>query len=330
MGGFSKLNMLEKIEESQNEHYALSDKNFMEIKKYEKELIKLSGKEKLSENIIRPIIENLNNNLINQIELTKNITSKLESIVISGKQDIFEDPFDENNIVSNDLSLFPDSIEKQKIKLITQNDEISILKSNESFIKNYNFNLILQYLLSFEMFIMLILNLLNKKINLLALNETTKKILSSLIISYVLTIKSYNENNNNLLKIEIPSNFPSPFTYNENICFCNHSNKKTNPFPLLISGLEVKFNYYSSELNNFCKTTCLNTNSLNTIKENKSSIKLNNDNNIRKYSTLIYNPNKIRIRNFSSSNRNHVNNEQIKNNSNLNYNKRYLFNFRKN
>lgn len=33
LGGFSKLNMLEKIEQSQNEHYVVSDKSFVEIKK---------------------------------------------------------------------------------------------------------------------------------------------------------------------------------------------------------------------------------------------------------------------------------------------------------
>lgn len=36
LGGFSKLNLVEKIEQSQDDHYALSDKSFMEIKKYEK------------------------------------------------------------------------------------------------------------------------------------------------------------------------------------------------------------------------------------------------------------------------------------------------------
>lgn len=66
------------------------------------------------------------------------------------------------------------------------------------------------------MLIKLILNVLNKKINLFSLDEKLKNILSVLIISYVLTVKTYNENNMNskLLKLEISSNFPYPFNNN--------------------------------------------------------------------------------------------------------------------
>jgi hypothetical protein len=71
---------------------------------------------------------------------------------MGGKQDIFEDPFNEsNNIEFNISSLLPESIKIYTNKTFTQNDKINLIKSNESFNINYKFNLILQYLLSLEM-----------------------------------------------------------------------------------------------------------------------------------------------------------------------------------
>lgn len=178
------------------------------------------------------------------------------------------------------------------------------------------------------MIITMILNIFNKKLSLVSSNENFKNILSSLIIGYVITVKSYNENSNKNLNIEIPTNFPNPFTSKENICFCNHTDKRTNSFRLLISGLEIKTNFYSSELNNFCKTTCLNNNSK--LKQNKTinqngtvlqtdSLIKNNSNLNRKYSTLIYRSNNLK-RNFSSfSPLNKVQN--IYSNNEINYNK---------
>lgn len=73
LGGLSKMNLLEKIEQSQDDHYALSDKNLFEIKKYEKKLIKLMNSEKLEKSFIQTILENLSSKFENQIELTRTI-----------------------------------------------------------------------------------------------------------------------------------------------------------------------------------------------------------------------------------------------------------------
>jgi hypothetical protein len=179
--------------------------------------------------------------------------------------------------------------------------------------------------------IVLISNIFNKKTNLFSSNEKFRNVLSTLIIGYVLTIKKYNENNLKSLNIELPSNFPNFLIQNESICFCNHNDKTTNSLTLLVSGLEIKDNFYSKELIKFCEITCLNSNSLNIKSSNlnqKDNLYLKN-NNVRKreYSTLIssYISKKIkseqkRLRNFSSFN--YLNKVQdIDTNKEINYNK---------
>jgi len=180
---------------------------------------------------------------------------------------------------------------------------------------------------------MILLDILNKKIKLFSSNEKFKNILASLIIGYVLTIKSYNENSNKTLNIETPSNFPYPFTSknnNENTCLCNHINKTTNPLTLLISGLEIKNNFYSSELNNFCKTTCLNSNStLSFERKINDSVDIKNKKsenvNIQKRGFSTLSRSNILKRKLSTLARSSNSNEQLNKsfikNKNINYNK---------
>jgi len=124
LGGFSKLNLLEKIEQSQKEHYALSDNSFMELKKYEKKLVKLSLIEKLDENLIHTIIENLSNNFKNQIELTETIISKLESIV--NFENLTYDLFDERDDI--EFNNYPASSTKNpKVISYTQLDKVNLI-----------------------------------------------------------------------------------------------------------------------------------------------------------------------------------------------------------
>jgi hypothetical protein len=139
------MNLLDKIEQFQDDHYVMSDNSFLEIKKYEKKLIKLLKIDKLDENLIYTILENLNSNFINQIELTKTIITKLETLIIGEKQNIIEDPFDDNDNIEFNNYTFPGSNKKQQTISFSQVDETSLFNSKRLFVKNYNFNLVLQY-----------------------------------------------------------------------------------------------------------------------------------------------------------------------------------------
>jgi hypothetical protein len=318
LGGFSKLNMLEKLERSQNEHYVLSDKNFMNIKKFGKAVLNLENLNKIKI-FMDTILENLTSNFVDQVGLTEKITSNLDSILIGGKQGIIEDPFyDCDSVKFNPM--------------FTESGEIDILKSNEDFKLNYKFNLLLIFILSLEVLIKLTYNVL-KKLNYPSdkpLGELLTNFLVTLIINYTQSILIYIkeiETYKNYYKFDIPSDFPFPFNPDSNSCYCDHSNKRTNTLNLIFSEIKIDLNLYSSpELNAFCSTKCLNSNSIYSQNKNKNNDKdistyQNNksiDNN-RKYSTLI-NKNKIIVRKFSSFS--YLNKVQDKtSNKEINYNK---------
>jgi hypothetical protein len=162
-------------------------------------------------------------------------------MVIGGKQEVIENPFDE-----------PDDIGFNKNKIITESDEINLLKSNDEFLSNYKFNILLILILSLEVLIKLTLNLLNKNINLL--NDKLNNILFILMLNYNQAITNYIDDykDKDNYKIDIPSNFINPFsdTYlnnkADNICYCDHKNKRTNSITLIFSGIKIDYNYYSS------------------------------------------------------------------------------------
>jgi|SRR5258708_2533117 len=181
---------------------------------------------------------------------------------------------------------------------LTPIDENNLKTSYIKFSSNYQFNVILIYILSLEVIIKLTSNILEKNLK----SEQLQNILIKAINSYLDVISFYK---NNYLKFNLDNinlNIPSDYidSVNNKISLVNSKNINSFSFNLLISGIIINYN-----------------------SEDKANLFKNNNNfvnNKRKYSTLISH-NNILKRNFSTSSRKLINNEQIKNNYNLNYNK---------
>ena|ERR1700745_647034 len=70
LDGFSKVNMLEKVERSLKEHYVISDTNFNEIKSFERNLIKFE--ESIEDlNYTQDVFYKILSNFVNHYDLTK-------------------------------------------------------------------------------------------------------------------------------------------------------------------------------------------------------------------------------------------------------------------
>jgi hypothetical protein len=74
-------------------------------------------------------------NLGSKVELTTEITSNLEKIILGDKNQIIEDPFEDFNLEG--LSSSP-----HKKITFSQSDEINLFESNQEFILNYHFNIL--------------------------------------------------------------------------------------------------------------------------------------------------------------------------------------------
>jgi hypothetical protein len=96
LGGFSKLNMFEKLEGFFEDHYVINNSNFENILKYEKYLSKLDEIE--IKNNLNSSLEKIFLTVANQFTFTKDVSSKVESILLAkyGElPEIIEDPFDD-------------------------------------------------------------------------------------------------------------------------------------------------------------------------------------------------------------------------------------------
>lgn len=286
------VNRMEKVERSLKDHYVLSDKIFNEIKTLGKKLIKADVKDKnLTNNNI--IISEMFGNLGSKIDVTNEITSNLEKIILGDKNQIIEDPFEDFNLEV--LS----SNSPKNIKNITfsQEDEINLFESNQAFILNYHFNILLVFLLGLEMLINLVYSILIKNLD----NNSLKRILFLCIDNYTNLVWYYNENFKNLEALNIPKDFPKSFDLaDSNICYCDIK-KGNNYFILLFSELKMNYKYIESiETKEFCENKCLNNNTSKSSNNKEKVIKnrINSDFN-RKYSTLTSRSNSL-IRNFSS------------------------------
>jgi hypothetical protein len=230
-----------------------------------------------------------------KVELTNEITSKLENIVLGEKNQIIEDSFDELLLGGLDLSKIS---HKQKPITFSQTDKIALIESNQNFISNYHFNILLIMVLGLEMLIKLLYNFILKNLE----SNSLKSILFLCIVNYTHIVWYYNEKFTDLKGLDIPKDFPKSFDpADSNICYCD-INKTINSFTLVISGLSIDPKYYiSTEINEFCKNKCLNTNSAKSsnLSENLNKNILKTDLN-RKYSTLR-SRNNILIRKFSTS-----------------------------
>lgn len=252
LGGFDMVNRMEKVERSLKDHYVLSDKIFNEIKTLGKKLIKADVKDKnLTNNNI--IISEMFGNLGSKIDVTNEITSNLEKIILGDKNQIIEDPFEDFNLEV--LS----SNSPKNIKNITfsQEDEINLFESNQAFILNYHFNILLVFLLGLEMLINLVYSILIKNLD----NNSLKRILFLCIDNYTNLVWYYNEKFKNLEALNIPKDFPKSFDLaDSNICYCDIK-KGNNYFILLFSELKMNYKYIESiETKEFCENKCLNNN----------------------------------------------------------------------
>lgn len=186
LGGFDMVNRMERVERSLKNHYVLSDKVFNDIKNLGKQILAID-KESVKNNKLvnnHSFISDIFGNLSNKVELTNEITSNLEKIILSDKNQIIEDTFEDFSLES----LNSHSHKKIKNITISQSDEINFFESNQSFILNYHFNVLLVFLLGLEMLIKLIYNIKLKNIESNSLN----KILILCLDNYISVAWYYN------------------------------------------------------------------------------------------------------------------------------------------
>lgn len=288
LGGFSKLNMFEKLDKFTSNHYVINKNNLDNLHLFEAELIKIN--ETQDEKKLNHSLDKFLLSVGEQFNLTENIFTELKNLIFEGYQEIFEDPFDKISFLGNKL--------KQKIE-VTKSDEVKLKASNITFTSNYQFNVILIYILSLEMIIKITSNLWekNKKDFLQNILFTAIKIYIDAISFYKNSYLSFNLDNINL---EVPSDWID--SLNNNLSLMKNNNKDTFSFNLLISG--IKINYNSVLLNGKNKDNYSNLN-----------YSVNNINN-RKFSTLISRSNTL-VRKFST---NREINKEISANK-VNYNK---------
>jgi hypothetical protein len=128
------LNMFEKLEKYFKNHYTINSSNIETIGTFEKKLIKL---EKYSDEInLNLHLEKLLINVANQYDLTQDISTRIDTIIYGEQTEIIEDPFKEN-LTKN----------KKSIEL-SETDKLQLESSNKEFKSNYQFNVMLNYILS--------------------------------------------------------------------------------------------------------------------------------------------------------------------------------------
>jgi hypothetical protein len=269
------VNRMEKVKQSLKNHYVLSDKIFNDIKNLGKQILTIDKKNVKNNKLVNnnSFISDIFGNLSIKVELTNEITSNLEKIILGDKNQIIEDPFEDFTI--NDLNNTSHSLKNIYLKnSFSQSDEINLFESNQEFILNYHFNVLLVFLLGLEMLINLIYNI---KLNNIESNYLNK-ILTLCLDNYINLTWYFNENFKNLGILDIPKDFPKSLTQ-ENL----------NTFTLLFSELKIEIKYFKSNSYNSMENAGVNN------KKNK----INSDFN-RKYSTLISRSNNL-VRNFSTS-----------------------------
>ena len=322
LGGFSKVHMLENIQRSIKEHYAIVDKNFFLIKDFEKELTKVEGS--LDSNYFISAIQKLFLETTNSLQLTNDLITGVSQTIINNQLDLVDvDNYESDFILSsNDIS----KLNKKNIKLnFTQSDHISLNDSFKEFKINYKFNNLLIYLLSLELIIKIIYENIKLKIESKTYNENYLNILENIllvaIINYFKVINEFNSIiETKTLQLEVPANFPNPFNKYHKNCYCDHINKNTNTFTLLLSNYKINYNLYTtSELKTFCGNYCSNSNSIFSSKNNNTVSTINFNNPKREFSTSSLSRVNLEIKNNNLL-ENMQDNSKIKN-KNVNYSK---------
>ena len=213
LGGFNMINRMERVKQSLKNHYVLSDKVFNDIKILGKTLLNTEVNKK-NKNLDNKdsFLSDVFGSFGNKVELSSEVTTNLEKIILGAKPQIIEDPFEDLYNISH-----------KKTFTSSQSDEVNLFESNQEFILNYHLNILLVFLLGLEMLINLVYNIILKNLE----SNSLKRILFLSIENYVNIVWYYNENFKNLEGIDIPKDFPKSF-----------DQKIINSFTLIFSGLK--------------------------------------------------------------------------------------------
>jgi hypothetical protein len=323
LGGFSKVHQLENVQRSLNNHYTSNDSRFEEIKKFEK---KIKNKIDFNSDYLMSSIRDLCNNTSDHLYLSKIIISEINKIIFDQQLDQVGVPFCDSDFdfTTEEISKLNEiNYKRKETFLFTQSDEINLKQSSNEFENNYKFNVLLSYILSLESIIKILLFRI-KKIKTQNYVNKLENILLVVILNYFNIISEFNSVVNKELQIEIPSNFPNPFSSNTSLCYCDHTNEKTNSFKLLFSGYEVNYNLYSlTELKTFCINNCKTYKS-----QNNSTTSLNSyfyfNNSKRNYSSLSMNQvgiNRNLLKNMQNRNIENQESTKLSKNKAINYRK---------
>lgn len=317
LGGYSKLNMYEKIESDLENHYTNTNSNFENIIAFEKKLLKLCDKN--NANSLNLILEKLLTNVSNQYNLTLDVSKKIDNIIYGEPQEIIEEPYDYEDYKLSDQK-------NKKIRII-ENDVTNLEDSKKEFTSNFQFNVILIYIISMEIIIKLIYDLI-KNIREYPINKNyqdkLKILLFASIRSYIQAVTFYKENflkfNLDYIKLDFPHDNLS--TLHKDI-----NEKDFISINLLFSGIKIDYNTLIINKKNIedkpiSKQKSKNSLDRNTFREYSTSVRdrKKNNNNInlttlkRNFSTSL-----IRSNNLLKSMRDNKELNNV-NNKNINYN----------
>ena len=317
LGGYSKLNMYEKIESDLENHYTNTNSNFENIIAFEKKLLKLCDKN--NANSLNLILEKLLTNVSNQYNLTLDVSKKIDNIIYGEPQEIIEEPYDYEDYKLSDQK-------NKKIRII-ENDVTNLEDSKKEFTSNFQFNVILIYIISMEIIIKLIYDLI-KNIREYPINKNyqdkLKILLFASIRSYIQAVTFYKENflkfNLDYIKLDFPHDNLS--TLHKDI-----NEKDFISINLLFSGIKIDYNTLIINKKNIedkpiSKQKSKNSLDRNTFREYSTSVrdrkKSNNNINLttlkRNFSTSL-----IRSNNLLKSMRDNKELNNV-NNKNINYN----------
>jgi hypothetical protein len=165
---------------------------------------------------------------------------------------------------------------------LTQNDELNLQNKNKYFTSNYQFNIMLIYILSLEMIIKLTYNILNKNLNENYLNKDSLSMLRNILFTTISNYADINlkykeiylELNLNNIKLDDSSDLLTSTSLDENSSFS---------ITLLFSGIKINYNPNL--------TNIINDNNLTkkkTTPRNSNEMISNNNNNIRKFCTSTF------------------------------------------
>lgn len=258
LGGFSKLNLLENMLKSTNNHYVINDNKFKIIKEFNVELSSIDEtiNQQDKELSLTTSVENLLISLKNNLDSVNNLLEDINKIVINQSNDTLESEFEFELEVNMNRG-------KNKLNL-SESDEVSFKPSLKEFEKNIKFNLYFIYVLSLEMLIKITFKKLNYNLKLVNKNKVIlsifEKLLFTTIKNYLTSIFVYNNDylgiKSNQINLSIPSDFPLPSNLDQNYCLCEKLNKIDNSLTLIFSGVKIKFDIIPEKALN-CKETCL-------------------------------------------------------------------------